>query len=232
MTLFDSVLRRLSPRTDRMGVENALALYRRGEARREGLTLTQVSHRLEVAWRARQIHPWARGCEPEEQGRRFAEHSIADTDEALSRLFRELHQIDVIDFKVIHRDSEQLILAGTVERSARVPRPRGMSPRTRLWQNGVTVTVLAVLAFAAVYRVGFAQAPSTTVSPDAQSSSTSTDLFVMFGSDIDRPGSFRERTTTSVSATPLASSRRIQLEMNSLSAIPTRTVERTAFCIP
>src|ERR1700721_477179 len=72
MTLFDSVLRRLSPRTDRMGVENALALYRRGEARREGLTLTQVSHRLEVAWRARQIHPWARGCEPEEQGRRFA----------------------------------------------------------------------------------------------------------------------------------------------------------------
>ena len=66
--------------------------------------MTQVSHRLEVAWRARQIHPWARGCEPEEQGRRFAEHSIADTDEALSRLSRELPQIDVIDFKVIHRD--------------------------------------------------------------------------------------------------------------------------------
>jgi hypothetical protein len=97
--------------------------------------LTQASHRLEIEWRARDIHPWDRDSEPEERELLFTEQSVADADAALSRLFNELPEIDVIEFSVTHPDSHQRILARTVERAARVPSMRGLSPRTRLWHE-------------------------------------------------------------------------------------------------
>jgi hypothetical protein len=187
MSLKSFLLKRKVSR-DRKAIQGALDLHNRGEARRDGLALTQVSHYLEIEWRARAVHPWDRACESKEREFLFAEQSIADTDAALSRLFNELPEIDGIEFRVTHPDTDQRLLAGKVERSSRVPSTRGVSARTRLWHRGVTVTILFIVAFALGSGVGYAQSQTTTPGPEADASSTSTDLFVMIGSDFDRPG--------------------------------------------
>jgi hypothetical protein len=187
MTSFKSFLLKRKVARDRKSIQDALALHRRGEARRDGLTLTSASHRLEIEWHARDIHPWDRSTESEEREARFAEQSIADTDAALSRLFNQLPEVDVIEFRVIHPDSGQRILAGTVERSV-WPGSTGLSVRTRLWQRGVAITIVALMAFVLTAGVRCAQSQTAAASPAAESSSTSTDLFVMIGSDLDRPG--------------------------------------------
>jgi hypothetical protein len=168
-------------------IQNALALHRRGEVRRDGLNLISVSHHLEIEWRARDVHPWDRGTEDGEREVLFAEQSIADTDAALSRLFDELPEVNVIEFRVIHPDSGERILEGTVERSVRPSCP-GLSVRTKLWQRGVAITIVAIMAFVLSSGARCAQSQTATASPEAETSSTSTDLFVMIGSDFDRPG--------------------------------------------
>ena len=188
MSFFTNVLRRLRPCDNRRGIENALALHRRGEVRPDGLILIRATHRLAIEWRAREIHPWDRGCEHSEHELQFTERSLADTDAALSRLFTALPEIDVIDFRVIHPGSDVRILAGTVERSAPVPSTRSVSPRTRLWHRGVTTMLVAVMAFVLLSCSSLAQTATTAPTPSAEGSSTSTDLFVMIGSDFDRPG--------------------------------------------
>jgi hypothetical protein len=185
MISFKNVLRKLDLYSDRHGIENALALHRRGEVRRDGLTLTRACHHLEIEWRARDIHPWDRDCEPSERELEFTEQSLADTDAALSRLFKELPEVDVIEFRVIRPDSDVPILAGKVERSAPMPRTRGASPRTRLWHRGVTITLLAATAFVLFSETICAQTQATTASQELQASSTSANLFVMCGSDFD-----------------------------------------------
>jgi hypothetical protein len=187
MTSLRSFLLKRKASRDRKAIGDALALHRRGEVRRDGLTLTSTSHRLEIEWRARDIHPWDRATESGEREALFARQSIADTDAALSRLFNELPEVDVIEFRVIHPDSGQRILAGAVERSVRPSSP-GLSVRTRLWQRGVAITIVAITAFVLTAGVRCAQSQTATASPEAESSSTSTDLFVMIGSDFDRPG--------------------------------------------
>jgi hypothetical protein len=169
-------------------IQNALALHRAGEARPDGLTLIRASHHLEIEWRAREIHPWDRNSESMERELLFIDQAIADTDAALSRLFRELTEVDVIKLSVIHPHSQERMLEGSVERSARVPSGRGLSPRTRLWHRGVTITILAIVALAVVSGANRAHAQTTTASAESSDSSTSTDLFVMIGSDFDRPG--------------------------------------------
>ena len=173
----------------RKAIQSALNLHNRGEARGDGLALTHVSHHLEIEWRARDVHPRDRDTESKEREFLFAEQSIADTDAALSRLFNELPEIDVIEFKVTHPDTDQRILAGKVERSCRVLSTRGVSERTKLWHRGVTVTILFVVAIALGSGAGCAQSQRTTDGPEADPSTTSTDFFVMIGSDFDRPGS-------------------------------------------
>jgi hypothetical protein len=96
MISIKSILQRLQIYDTRQQIENALALQRRGEVRGDGLTLTQVSHHLEIEWRAREIHPWDRVSESEERELLFSEQSVADTDAALSRLFDKLPELDVI----------------------------------------------------------------------------------------------------------------------------------------
>jgi len=188
MVFFKGILRRLSLNNKRRGIENALALQNRGEVRPDWLTLIRAAHRLEIVWRAREIHPWDRECEPAEHEFEFTEQSLADTDKAISRLFKALPEIDVIDFRVFHPGSDVRILAGTVERTAPVSSTRRVSSRTRLWHRGVTTTFLAAMAFALISGAGFAQTPAPVPTTAAEPPSTSTDLFIMGGSDFDRPG--------------------------------------------
>jgi hypothetical protein len=187
MSLKSFLLKRKASR-DRKAIQDALALHHRGEARRDGLILIQASHHRKIEWRARDVHPWDRASEPGEREFLFAQQSMADTDAALSRLFDELPEIDPIAFRVTHPDSGHRILAGTVERSCRVPSTRGVSASTRLWHRGVTTTVLAIVALTLGSGAWGEQSPSTAAGPEADTSSTSTDLFVMIGSDFDRPG--------------------------------------------
>jgi len=187
MSLKSFLLKRKVSR-DRKVIQDALALHHRGEARRDGLTLTQVSHHLEIEWRARDVHPWDRASGPTEREFLFAEQFMEDTDAALSRLFNDLPELDVINFAVTHPDSGQRILSGTVKRSCRVSRTRGVSARTRLWHRGVTTTIIAILGLALGSGPRCAQSQTATASSEADASSTSTDLFVMVGSDFDRPG--------------------------------------------
>ena len=186
MMSFKSFLQKRKISKDRKVIHDALALHHRGEARRDGLTLTQATHHLEIEWRARDVHPWDRVSESKEREFLFTEQSMADTDAALSRLFNALPEIDVIG--VTHPGSGQRILSGTVERSCRVPNTRVVSARTRLWHRGVTTTIVAILGLALGSGARCAQSQTITASSDADTSSTSTDLFVMIGSDFDRPG--------------------------------------------
>jgi len=188
MTFFKNILRRLNKYDNSRGIGNALALHHRGEVRTDGLTLIRATHRLEIAWRAREIHPWDRDSERANHEFQFTEQSLADTDSVLSRLFNTLPEVDVIDFSVVHPGSDVPILAGSVERTAAVPSTRSLSPRTRLWHRGVSTMLLGAAAFVLFASTSLAQTPTPAPKPAATDSSTSTDLFVMIGSDFDRPG--------------------------------------------
>jgi hypothetical protein len=152
--LLKSFLRKLNLYSYRHAIENALALHRRGEVRRDGLILIKGSHHhgsrhLEIEWLAREIHPWDRGCQHLDQGLEFIEQYLADTDAVLSRLFNELPEIDVIEFCVIHPNSQEPVLSGAVERTSSIPSNRDASPRTRLWHKGITISLLAAAIFSA-----------------------------------------------------------------------------------
>jgi hypothetical protein len=102
----------------RRGVEDALALNRRGEVRSDGLKLDGMCSHLEIRWHARDIHPWDR--ELLRGGRKqaaFAEQALADTEAAILRLFERLPHVDVIELTVLEPTSEILIAAGAVHRS-------------------------------------------------------------------------------------------------------------------
>jgi hypothetical protein len=119
-------------------IKQALALHLRGEVRRDGLTVDNVSSRLEIRWRARDIHPWDRHLAKYEREVMFAEQALVDTEAAVVRLFERLPQIDVIDLSVVEPASETLIAAGTVHRSdLSAPRPRLLSVGMRLREVGI-----------------------------------------------------------------------------------------------
>ncbi len=120
------------------GIKRAVALHLRGEVRRDGLTLDNVSSRLEIRWRARDIHPWDRNLPKGEREVLFAEQVLDDTEAAVVRLFERLPQIDVIDLSVAEPASETLIAVGTVHRSdMNAPRRRLSSVRMRLGEVGI-----------------------------------------------------------------------------------------------
>jgi hypothetical protein len=121
---------------------DALALNRRGEARRDGLDLVSATQSLEVAWTARGLHPWDRDRSSLEQEQLFTEQCFADTDAALQRLFVEFPEIDLIRFKVIRPGSDEQLLTGSVPRSKVTQPTSDASARTRLWQMGVRVSLL------------------------------------------------------------------------------------------
>jgi hypothetical protein len=140
---FRGLIRRWRGGATSKSAGDALALNRRGEARRDGLDLISASQSLEVVWAARQLHPWDRTHTSVEQERLFTEQCYADTDAALQRLFLEFPEVDSIRFRVLRPGSDEQLLGGSVARSkVAQPASSGASARTRLWQMGVRVSVL------------------------------------------------------------------------------------------
>lgn len=117
-------------------IERALALYLRGEARRDGLELKSLNTRLEIEWYARDIHPWDFDDSPEKKSALFVRDSLADTDAVITRLFQALPEIDVIALTVFEQASGAAIIAGTVVRSTEEP-DSGLSAGMRLRQRGI-----------------------------------------------------------------------------------------------
>jgi hypothetical protein len=133
----ENLMHRLDNARYRRGAEQALALHLRSEVRNDGLTLKKLSTRLEIEWWARDIHPWDRNDPPERRAWLFFRQSLADTEAAITRLFQALPQIDAITLTVLERNSEGVIMAGTVHRST--PEPHAsLSVGMRLWQRGIT----------------------------------------------------------------------------------------------
>jgi hypothetical protein len=133
----ENLIQRLESARYRRGIERALALHLRGEVRSDGLKLKTLSTRLEIEWMARDIHPWDRDDPPDRKAWLFFRQSLADTEAAITRLFQALPQIDVIALTVLEHDSESVIMAGTVNRSAVQPDAE-LSVGMRLWQRGIT----------------------------------------------------------------------------------------------
>jgi len=99
-------------------VSKALALHSRGEARTDDPELMDLSVRMQVRWRAREIHPWDRDLSPPRAAKKLAQQSLADTEAALERLFKACPDVDVIELSVIEPDpqSDRPIMFGTVRR--------------------------------------------------------------------------------------------------------------------
>src|SRR4051812_31396912 len=111
-------LRKLDRWRFQYNVEGSLALPPRAEVRRDGLSLLRAHNRLEIRWRARDIHPWDAGLHPEDRAQRFAGQLLADTEDAIIRLFEAFPQVDVLDLRVFAPSSDTVILSGRVPRSA------------------------------------------------------------------------------------------------------------------
>ena len=132
------VLRPIEQLRCRRNVRRALALHDRGEARSDGLTLVRVRNRLEIRWRSRDVHPWDAGVAPEGKAQLFQEQLAADTETAIFRLFDFLPQIDRIDLQVLEPATDNIVLAGTVHRSALADSRKLRSVGMRLRQLGVS----------------------------------------------------------------------------------------------
>jgi hypothetical protein len=96
----------------------ALALHRRPkEVRSDGLSLSHFRNRLQIEWRARDIHPWDRGLSQSRVTELFAKQCLDDTGTAIDRLFSELPEIEFIEFTVLDPKSSAPILRGSVDRN-------------------------------------------------------------------------------------------------------------------
>jgi hypothetical protein len=117
-------------------IEKALALQKRGEARRDGLELHSTSTRIEVTWWARDIHPWDREYPSTQRTGRFMQQAMEDTDATIVRLFDVLPGVDRIDVRVLQRATEEVMMRGTVNRSS-IGR-RAASVKMRLMGYGIS----------------------------------------------------------------------------------------------
>jgi hypothetical protein len=153
---------------DHSDIEYALALHKRNEVRRDGLTLTKAFSQLDIEWRARDIHPWDRDrrCSPEEKKRLFNEQCFSDTEAAIFRLFSALPVLDEIQFRVVGPDSDDELLAGRVARPSLSQVSAGASPRGRLRQMGINVCVIGFCLLLSLLGVATIQCPIPTRSPE------------------------------------------------------------------
>jgi hypothetical protein len=97
----------------------ALALHRRGEVRADGLTLLDVSMKLTVSWRARDIHPWDRDLSEERAATRLLDQTLHDTEDAVERIFLFFPEANALELSVFDNDpdSDRVIMAGLVARA-------------------------------------------------------------------------------------------------------------------
>jgi hypothetical protein len=118
-------------------IASALALNRRGELRPDGLSLGHFHKRLEIEWRARDVHPWVRDAPESQMPKLFAEQCLKDTSTAIEQLFYRLPEIDFINFRVIDPNSSALILQGSIGRKE-AEAATDASPGMRLKNLGTT----------------------------------------------------------------------------------------------
>jgi hypothetical protein len=120
----------------RRRIVKALALNKRPrEVRADGLSLSQFRNRIQIEWRARDVHPWDRDLSQSRVTELFAQQCLYDTGAALERLFRNLPEIEFIDFTVIDPKSSAPILRGSVDRSE-VDMAKDVSPGMKLKKLG------------------------------------------------------------------------------------------------
>lgn len=137
--LFELLLRRFDTWRYRRNLRCALALHLRGEVRRDGLKIEALCHRLELRWRARDIHPWDRELvSATERPALFLEQTLMDTEAAIIRLFKTLPVLDVLEVNVLDHTSENVIVSRTVDRSMLDKGRNLLSVRMRLCELGVT----------------------------------------------------------------------------------------------
>lgn len=129
---------RLATWWHRHRIRHALALQRRGEVRPDGLELASVCSRLDIQWRARDVHPWDCDLPCETTARMFREQSLTDTEAAILRLFNALPQVDVIGVTVLEPTRDTALIVGKVHRSAVNQSRRLLSVRMRLRELGLT----------------------------------------------------------------------------------------------
>jgi hypothetical protein len=128
------------PSALRRAITRALALTPRGFVPRDVLALARLSARLQLEWRARDLHPWDRGLAPERRAQIFREQMLRDTDAAIRRCFRLLPEIDAIDVRVLGpHPPHGLLCAGTVLRRDAFEARSLSSPWMRLNAMGVRV---------------------------------------------------------------------------------------------
>jgi len=137
--LLETLLRNLDDYRYKRNIERALALHLRGEVRSDGLDRASSTTHLEIAWRARDIHPWDPGLVSRDQtARAFVEQALADTEAAISRLFEALPQVDVTILRIFEQGSDRLIISGTVSRADNSARDGELAIGMRLRYLGIT----------------------------------------------------------------------------------------------
>jgi hypothetical protein len=101
----------------RRSISQALALNRT-EVRPDGLCALGMSLRLAISWRAREVHPWDLDLVGERRARRLVEQTFSDTEAALERLFVNLPEVDLIDFRVFETDVRRdgILMRGSISR--------------------------------------------------------------------------------------------------------------------
>jgi hypothetical protein len=136
-----SWLRGLEKRVFTWRVQNALKLHLRGEGRPDGLHLSNVRSRLELEWRAREIHPWDRALRATDPDAQFVSQAMRDTEAVVKRLFASLPHTDVIAIRVYEPASDSVIMSGEVLRSS-LASPKPLSDRMWLGQLGISFQII------------------------------------------------------------------------------------------
>ena len=101
----------------RRSIDKALALNRT-EVRPDGLRCEELSLRLLINWRARDLHPWDFDLVGNRRAVRLVEQTFSDTVAVLERLFAALPEVDLIDFRVLEEDvrKDATLLSGSILR--------------------------------------------------------------------------------------------------------------------
>src|SRR5690242_16869141 len=98
-------------------VQDAVKMTRRGGVRHDALILNNMSLRLEVMWRARDVHPWDRDLPAQRRHALFVEQCTDDTLTAIKQLFDQIAEVDVVDIRVLAPEpSPAVLLSATVSR--------------------------------------------------------------------------------------------------------------------
>jgi hypothetical protein len=82
-------------------VKALLVNKRRRAIRMDGLSLREYPNRLQIEWIAREVHPRNRDLPRIQIAELFAEQCLDDTGAAIDRLFRELPEVEFIDFRCL-----------------------------------------------------------------------------------------------------------------------------------